>query len=139
MKTAESAKKSAAETGSNRQEDDKKVILILLDIVNEVEPIEKARKILKSLDVNIDNFSEKLTGEPRLVEIINGIAKKLNRSYGIYQKKSVEFIAGLVKATEKENKTGTPRSAKKSATPTYTFTDVEDEDVEDEDEGESVL
>ena len=113
----EDAKKNAAETGSNRQADDKKVISMVLWTVKEVNPIEKASKILKSLDVNIDNFSEKLTGEPKLVEIINGIAKKLNRSYGIYQKKCVSSIASLVKATEKENKKGTPRSTKKSATP----------------------
>ena len=131
MKMVESAKKSAAETGSNRQEDDKKVISLLLDIVNKVEPIEKARKILKSLDVNIDNFSETITGKPKLMETINDIAKKLNRSYGIYQKKSVEFIAGLVKATEKENKKETSIANKKAASDTYTF--------EDEDELEPVL
>ena len=131
MKTVESAKKSAAETGSNRQADDKKIISLVLKNVKEVDPIEKASKILKSLDVNIDNFSEKLTGEPKLVEIINGIAKKLNRSYGIYQKKSVEIIAGLVKATEKENKKGTSIANKKAASDTYTF--------EDEDELESLL
>ena len=131
MKTVESAKKSAAETGSNRQADDKKIILVVLMSVKEAEPIEKASKILESLNVNIDNFSEKLTGEPKLVEIINGIAKKLNRSYGIYQKKCVEFIAGLVKATEKENKKGTSIANKKAASDTYTF--------EDEDELESLL
>lgn len=117
MKTVESAKKSAAETGSNRQADDKMIISAVLMIVKKVDPMEKASKILKSLNVNIDNFSEKLTGEPKLVEIINGITKKLNRCYGIYQKKCVSCIASLVKATEKENKKGTPGSAKKSATP----------------------
>lgn len=131
MEAVESAKKEAAETGCNRLADDKKIILNTLKIVKEAEPIEKAIKILKSLDVNIDNFSEKLTGEPKLVEIINGIAKKLNRSYGIYQKKCVSFVAAIVKATEKENKKATVKSNKKSDTPTYTytFTDVED-DVE---------
>ena len=146
MKTVESAKNSAAETGSNRQADDKKIITAVLLTVKEVKPIEKTSKILKSLDVNIDNFSEKLTGEPKLVEIINGIVKKLNRCIGIYQKKCVEFITGLVKATEKENKQyrkGKQPSqltvekgkgfAKKSATPTYTFTDVEDDQFNSDD------
>jgi len=110
--------------------DDKKIISDVLKNVKEAKPIEKARKILKSLDVNIDDFSEKLTGEPKLMEIINDIAKKLNRSYSIYQKKCVEFIAALVKATEKENKSYRKgKSNKKSDTPTYTFEDV----------GESVL
>ena len=117
MKAVESAKMSAAKTGANRQDVDKVIISSVLWTVKEVKPIEKASKILESLNVNIDNFSEKLTGEPKLVEIINGIAKKLNRSYGIYQKKCVSSIVSLVKDTEKENKKGTPRSTKKSATP----------------------
>ena len=122
----ESAEKGAAETGSNRQADDKMIISAALLSVKEAEPIEKASKILKSLDVNIDNFSENITGEPKLMETINDIAKKLNRSYAIYQKKCVEVIAELVKATEKENKKATVKSNKKSDTPTYTFTDVEE-------------
>ena len=123
---------NATDTGSNRQAKDKLIISTVLLTVRNINPIEKANKILKSLDVKcVDNFSEKLTGEPKLVEIINGIAKKLNRSYGIYQKKSVEIIAGLVKATEKENKKETSIANKKAASDTYTF--------EDEDEGESVL
>ena len=124
----------AAETGERDEGIDKEIILAVLMAVKEAKPIEKARKILKSLDVNIDNFSEKLTGEPKLVKIINGIAKKLNRSYGIYQKKCVSFVAAIVNATEYENKKATVKSNKKSATYTYTFTDTEDED-----EGESVL
>ena len=133
MKIVESSKKSAAETGSNRQADDKKIITAVLLTVKEVKPIEKTSKILKSLDVNIDNFSEKLTGEPKLMESINDIAKKLNRSYGIYQKKCVSFVAAIVKATEKENKKATVKSAEKSATPTYTFTDVEDDQFNSDD------
>ena len=125
------ANSSAAETGWNRQADDKKIILAALKNVKEAKPIEKASKILKSLNVNIDNFKEAIAGEPKLMETINDIAKKLNRSYGIYQKKSVEIIAGLVKATEKENKKATSIANKKAASDTYTF--------EDEDEGESVL
>ena len=117
---------NATDTGSNRQAKDKLIISTVLLTVRNINPIEKASKILKSLDVNIDNFSEKLTGEPKLVEIINGIAKKLNRSYGIYQKKCVSFVAAIVKATEKENKKATVKSNKKSDTPTYTFTDVEE-------------
>ena len=123
---------AVAETGERDEYYTKYIIRNTLKIVKEAEPIEKASKILKSLDVNIDDFSEKLTGEPKLVEIINGIAKKLNRSYGIYQKKCVSFVAAIVKATEKENKKATVKSNKKLDTPTYTFTDVEDE-------GESVL
>ena len=115
-----------ANTGERDEGFTKYIIRNTLKNVKEAKPIEKANKILKSLDVNIDNFSEKLTGEPKLVEIINGIAKKLNRSYGIYQKKCVSFVAGLVKATEKENKKATVKSNKKSDTPTYTFTDVEE-------------
>ena len=104
----------------------KYIIRNTLKNVKEAKPIEKASKILKSLDVNIDNFSEKLTGEPKLMETINGIAKKLNRSYGIYQKKCVSFVASIVKATEKGNKKATVKSNEKSDTPTYTFTDVEE-------------
>lgn len=134
METAESAKKLAAKTGSNRLADDKEIISAVLETVKEVKPIEKANKILESLNVNIDNFSEKITGEPKLVEIVNGVAKKLNRSYSIYQKKCVSFTTSLVKATEKENKNmakgkGTPISTKKSATP----------DEPDEVDTESVL
>ena len=92
----------------------KYIIRNTLMIVKKAKPIEKASKILKSLDVNIDDFKEAIAGEPKLMEIINGIAKKLNRSYGIYQKKCVSFVAAIVKATEKENKKGTTRSAKKS-------------------------
>ena len=115
MKSIESAKKRAAETGSNRQDTDKKIITAVLLTVKEAEPIEKASDILESLNVNVDNFSEKLTGEPKLIEIINGIAKKLNRLYGIYQKKCVSFTTSLIKATEKANKKGTHRSSNKSA------------------------
>ena len=122
-------------TGERDEHFAKYIIRNTLKNVKEAKPIEKASKILKSLDVNIGNFDSKLIdGEPRLVEIINGIAKKLNRSYGIYQKKCVSFVAELVKATEKENEKGTTRSAKK---PTYTF-DVKKDD-KDKDEEESVL
>ena len=129
----------AAATGERDEGFNKYIIRNTLKNVKEAEPIEKASKILKSLDVNIDNFSEKLTGQPELVEIINGIAKKLNRSYGIYQKKCVSFVAALVKATEKENKKATVKPTIPDPTIpnpniftpplTYTFEDV----------GESVL
>ena len=111
-------------TGERDERFTKYIIRNTLKNVKEAKPIEKASKILKSLDVNIDNFSEKLTGEPKLMETINDIAKKLNRSYGIYQKKCVSFVAAIVKATEKENKKGTTRSAKKSAPPDDTFEDL---------------
>lgn len=133
MKIAESVKKDTAETGSHRQADEQLIILTVLKNVKEAKPIEKANKILESLNVNIDNFNETLAGTPKLAEIINGIAKKLNRSYSIYQKKCVSFTAALVKATEKENKNirkeGIPISAKKSTTP----------DEPDEVDTESVL
>ena len=123
-------------TGKSDERFNKYIICNTLKNVKEAKPIEKASKILKSLDVNIDNFSEKLTGEPKLMETINDIAKKLNRSYGIYQKKCVSSVAAIVKATEKENKKGTTRSAKKSATPT----DSDDEYLEPFEDGvESVL
>ena len=113
-----------AETGESAEHFAVYIIRNTLKNVKEAKPIEKARKILKSLDVNIDNFSENITGEPKLMEIINDIAKKLNRSYGIYQKKCVSFVAAIVKATEKENKKGTTRSAEKSAPPDDTFEDL---------------
>jgi len=135
MKTVESAKKSAAKTGWNRQDDDKKIILAVLMTVKEAEPIEKASKIIESLNVNIDNFSEKMTGTPKLIETINSIAKKLNRSYSIYQKKCVSFTTSLVKATEKENKNirkGIHISAKRSATSAISATPAEPDEVDTE-------